>query len=154
MLRLPRRLRKNAKSTLILKHQRQPKQPKPQRKSDYVPGFNYIFQDGFLSKVGLSETPNSRHYFLSREYRSNLQIRLIVFTMNMRLTEKTMHRIFERWNVHRAPGLDGRTEWFEAPPYRVLLMQVTLFLLCWLVNFAYLALTILILMLFFTLVFR
>ncbi|MEG4170618.1 MULTISPECIES: GIY-YIG nuclease family protein [unclassified Microcoleus] len=145
---------KNAKSTLILKHQRQPKKPKPKRKSDYVPGFNYIFQDGYLSKIGLSETPKTRHYFLSREYAAKLQIRAIVFTMNMKLTEKTMHKIFKRWNVHRAPGFDGRTEWFEANPYRVLLMQVTLFLLCWLVNFAYLALAVLILMLFSSLVFR
>lgn len=145
---------KNAKTRLILKPQRQPKQPKPKRKSDYVPGFNYIFQDGYLSKVGLSETPKSRHYFLSREYQAPLQIRAIVFTMNMRLTEKTMHKMFKRWNVHRTYGLDGRTEWFEAPPYRVLLMQVTLFLLCWVVNFAYLALAVLILMLFSSLVFR
>jgi len=145
---------KNPKTRLILKPQRQPKQPKPKRKSDYVPGFNYIFQDGYLSKVGLSETPESRHYFLSREYQAPLKIRAIVFTMNMRLTEKTTHNIFKRWNVHRAPGLDGRTEWFEAPPYRILLMQITLFVICWVVNFAYFALTILILMLFFSLVFR
>lgn len=145
---------KNPKTRLILKPQRQPKQPKAKRKSDYVPGFNYIFQDGYLSKVGLSETPKSRHYFLSREYQAPLQIRAIVFTMNMRLTEKTMHKMFERWNVHRTYGLDGRTEWFEAPPYRVLLMQVTLFLICWLVNFAYLVLAVLILMLFSSLVFR
>ena len=146
--------RKNAKSTLFLKHQRQPKQPKPQRKSDYVPGFNYIFQDGYLSKVGLSETPKKRRYFLSREYGANLQIRAIVFTMNMRLTEKTMHKIFKAWNVHRAPGFDGRTEWFEANPQRLLLMQITLFVLCWSVNLAYLALAILILMFFSSLVFQ
>ncbi|MEG3908649.1 MULTISPECIES: GIY-YIG nuclease family protein [unclassified Microcoleus] len=145
---------KNPKARLILKPQKQPKQPKAKRKSDYVPGFNYIFQDGYLSKVGLSETPKTRHYFLSRDYQAPLKIRAIVFTMNMKLTEKTMHKIFKAWNVHRSPGLDGRTEWFEAPPYRVLLMQVTLFLLCWLVNFAYLALAVLILMLFSSLVFR
>lgn len=79
---------KNAKASLILKHQRQPKKPKPKRKSEYVPGFNYIFQDGDLCKVGLSETPKTRRYFLSKEYEANLEIRAIVFTMNMRLTEK------------------------------------------------------------------
>lgn len=145
---------KNAKASLILKHQRQPKKPKTKRKSDYVPGFNYIFQDGALCKVGLSETPKTRHYFLSKEYAAKLQIRAIVFTMNMKLTEKTMHKIFKGCNVHRTPGLDGRTEWFEVNYIGIILMQITLFLLCWLVNLAYLAIAVLILMLLSSLVFR
>jgi len=107
-----------------------------------------------LSKVGLSETPKTRHYFLSQEYAAQLQIRAIVFTMNMKLTEKMMHKIFKGWNVYRSPGFDGRTEWFEANEKRILLMQITLFLLCWLVNLAYLALAVLILMLLSFLVFR
>ncbi|MEG4532996.1 GIY-YIG nuclease family protein [Microcoleus sp. D2_18a_D3] len=145
---------RNAKASLILKHQRQPKKPKPKRKSDYVPGFNYIFQDGALCKVGLSETPKIRRYYLSKEYAANLEIRAIVFTMNMKLTEKMMHRIFEGSHYLRTKGLDGYTEWFEVNPLRVLLMQITLFLLCWLLNLAYLAIAVLILMLLSSLLFR
>ncbi|WP_445250992.1 MULTISPECIES: GIY-YIG nuclease family protein [unclassified Microcoleus] len=145
---------RNPKATLILRHQRQPKKPKPKRKSEYVPGFNYIFQDGNLCKVGLSETPKTRRYFLSQEYQTNLEIRAIVFTMNMRLTEKMMHKIFEGSHQLRTKGLDGYTEWFQVNPWRVLRMQVTLFLLCWFVNFGYLVITILVLMLFCSLLFR
>ena len=116
----------------ILRHQR-----KPKRQNHYVPGFVYIFQDSNLCKIGLSRKPKQRRYYLSQEYKTDLQIRAIVPTFNMRLTELWMHKIFEDSHVYRTKGLDGYTEWFQVNYLRVKQIQIMLFVVATIVNFAY-----------------
>lgn len=109
------------------------------------PGFVYIFQDlktwdyrnTSLCKIGLSRTPRARRYFLSLEYGSDLEVRAIVFTTNMRLTEKWMHKIFSAHRELRTPGLDGYTEWFRANYAIMKSMQLLLYAVASFVTFAY-----------------
>ena len=115
------------------------------KRNDYVPGFVYIFHDTkaiqgkgiTMCKIGLSRTPRLRRHFLSLEYGSNLEIRAIAFTMNMRLTEILMHQIFAASHKLRTQGLDGYTEWFQVTYMRIKLMQISLFAIAVIVNFAY-----------------
>ena len=103
-------------------------------KNQYRPGFVYVFQDPetqdtqnkTLCKIGLSGTPRSRCYYLSQEYGSDLVIRAIAFTLNMRLTEIWMHQIFKADSELRTPGLDGFTEWFRVNYLRMKWMQIML----------------------------
>ena len=135
---------------------------KKKRRNYYVPGFVYIFHDleairgkGIsLCKIGLSRTPRRRRYYLSEEYGSNLRIRAIVPTMNMRLTELLMHKIFVGSRDARTPGLDGYTEWFHVDFLRVKKMQITLFALAAFINFAYFTAATFIIMFFYYLIFR
>ncbi|MEG3877641.1 GIY-YIG nuclease family protein [Microcoleus sp. herbarium7] len=109
------------------------------------PGFVYIFQDlktwdyrnTSLCKIGLSRSPRARRYFLSLEYESDLEIRAIVFTANMKLTEKWMHEIFSAHHEYRSPGLDGYTEWFRVNYWKMKWMQIMLYAVASLVTFAY-----------------
>jgi hypothetical protein len=87
---------------------------KKKKQSHYRPGFVYIFQDYqairgegvTMCKIGLSRTTKRRRYFLSLEYQSNLEIKAIVPTFNMRLTEVLTHQIFKKHNVLRKQRLD------------------------------------------------
>jgi hypothetical protein len=125
----------------ILKSQRTVKKKK---QNHYVPGFVYIFHDPLamrgegmtMCKIGLSRTPKRRRYFLSDTYKSNLKIKAIAPTMNMRLTE-ILHKIFASHQRIRTRGLDGSTEWFQVNFFRIKQMQITLFAVAALVNLAY-----------------
>jgi hypothetical protein len=127
----------------ILRSERTPKKIKKQ--NHYRRGFVYIFHDPLvvlakditMCKVGLSGKPKRRRYYLSEEYQSNLIIKAIAPTMNMRVTEILMHKLFEKHNVLREQGLDGYTEWFQVNFLRILVMQISLYLVAALVNFAY-----------------
>lgn len=128
----------------ILRGDRIPKKIKKQ--NHYRPGFVYIFHDPLavlaeditMCKVGLSGKPERRRYYLSEEYQSNLIIKAIAPTMNMRLTEILMHQIFKKHNVLRERGLDGYTEWFAVNFLRIIQMRVSLYLVAIAVNFLYL----------------
>lgn len=108
-------------------------------------GFVYIFQDlktwdcrnTSLCKIGLSGTPIARRYFLSLEYGSELEVRVIVFTVNMRLTEKWMHKIFSAHRELRTRGLDGYREWFRVNYATMKSMQLLLYAVASFVTFAY-----------------
>jgi len=151
------------------------------KQNHYVPGFVYIFHDRQamqgqgMCKIGLSRTPRRRRYYLSETYESDLKIKAITPTMNMRLTEILMHKIFDiavlkkvryalcpmpyalcpllsalcpvvphlsekgyRHHALRTRGLDGYTEWFQVNFLRILLMEISLYLVAAAVNFAYL----------------
>jgi hypothetical protein len=116
------------------------------KRNDYVPGFVYIFHDAkairgegiTMCKIGLSRTPKQRRYFLSNEYNSNLELRAIVPTFNMRLTEILMHNIFAGSHQLRSQGLNGYTEWFNFTWLRVKLMQIALYTIAIIINFCYL----------------
>jgi hypothetical protein len=105
------------------------------KRNDYMPGFVYIFHDTkairgkgiTMCKIGLSRTPRRRKYYLSEEYESNLRIKAIVPTFNMRLTEILMHKIFADSRNARTPRLDGYTEWFQVDFFRIKMIQITLF---------------------------
>ena len=115
------------------------------KRNDYVPGFVYIFHDPkairgkgiTMCKIGLSRTPRRRKYYLSEEYESNLRIKAIVPTFNMRLTEKLMHKIFADSRDARTPGLDGYTEWFQVDLFRIKMMKISLFAVAAFINLAY-----------------
>lgn len=115
------------------------------KRNDYVPGFVYIFHDAkairgkgiTMCKIGLSRTPRRRRYYLSEEYETNLRIRAIVPTFNMRLTEILMHKIFADSRNARTPGLDGYTEWFQVDFFRTKMMQISLFAVAAFINLAY-----------------
>jgi hypothetical protein len=130
----------------ILKSERllKPKQPM-KKQNHYVPGFVYVFHDPLamqgkgitMCKIGLSRTPKRRRYFLSDTYKSNLIIKAIAPTMNMRLTEILMHKIFASHQRIRTRGLDEYTEWFHVNFFRIKQMQISLYLVAALVNLAY-----------------
>lgn len=135
----------------ILKSERIPKKIKKQ--NHYKPGFVYLFHDPLvvvtkgvtLCKAGLSGKPKRRRYFLSQEYQNNLIIKAMAFrpasyapTMNRRVTEVILHKMFEKHNVLRQQGLDGYTEWFAVDLLRIVQMQVSLYLVAILVNLLYL----------------
>lgn len=109
------------------------------------PGFVYILQDlktwdyrnTSLCKIGLSRTPRARRYFLSLEYESDLEVRAIVFTTNMRLTEKWMHKIFSAHHELRTRGLDGYREWFRVNYAIMKSMQLLLYAVASFVTFVY-----------------
>ncbi|MEG5175547.1 GIY-YIG nuclease family protein [Microcoleus sp. B3-D7] len=133
---------------------------KKKQQSHYGPGFVYAFHDRqaireireireiqiqgvTLCKIGLSRTPRTRRYFLSREYESDLEIKAIAFTMNMKVTEDLLHYIFSAHNELRIQKLDGKnldgyTEWFRVTPLRLKLIQIMVFTMAILVNLAYL----------------
>ncbi len=123
------------------------------------PGCVYIFEDintrrglGItLCKIGLSRTPLIRRYYLSREYDSELQVRAIVPTVNMKMTEEFMHVVFNKHHELRTQGLDGYTEWFRTNWLRIKLMQITLFAIATVVSVTHLAIISVVLTLAFTL---
>ncbi|MEG4503880.1 GIY-YIG nuclease family protein [Microcoleus sp. F6_B4] len=139
----------NSKPKPILKLERIPKKIKKQ--NHYKPGFVYLFHDPLavitkgvtLCKAGLSGKPKRRRYYLSQEYQSDLIIKAIAPTMNMRLTEILIHKIFQKHNVLRQQGLDGYTEWFAVDFLRIIQMQTLLYLVAIAVNFLYLVVVVL-----------
>ncbi len=128
----------------ILRSERTPKKIKKQ--NHYRPGFVYIFHDPLavlakditMCKISLSGKPKRRRYYLSEEYQSNLIIKAMAPTMNMRLTEIFMHQIFKKHNVLRERGLDRYTEWFAVNFLRIIQMRVSLYVVPIGVNFVYL----------------
>jgi hypothetical protein len=128
---------KNIKSTLRLNKN---------KSNHHKPGFVYIFEDPntrlcwgiSFCKIGLSRSPESRRYFLSREYETDLEVRAIVPTLNMKLTEDFTHTIFNSCRSRRTPGLDGYTEWFRVNYVKLKLMQVTLVSLALFISIVYL----------------
>jgi len=131
------------------------------KQNHYKPGFVYIFHDPLavlakgitMCKVGLSGKPKRRRYYLSQEYQSDLIIKTIAPTMNMRVTEILIHKMFEKHNVLRQRGLDGYTEWFAVNFLRILQMQVSLYLVAAAVNFVYFVVAIVIIWTIFQLLF-
>jgi hypothetical protein len=129
------------------------------KSNHHKPGFVYIFEDPntrlcwgvSLCKIGLSRSPKSRRYFLSREYETDLQVRAIVPTLDMKLTEDFMHTIFNSCRARRTPGLDGYTEWFRVNFVQLKLMQLTLIGTALLVSTVYLIVIIFVLSLIFLL---
>jgi hypothetical protein len=127
----------------ILRSEKTPKKIKKQ--NHYRPGFVYIFHDPLavlakditMCKIGLSRKPKRRRYYLSDTYGSDLKIMAIAPTINMRLTEILMHKIFASHQRIRTRGLDGYTEWFHVNFFRIKQMQITLFAVAALVNLAY-----------------
>lgn len=141
---------------------------KKKQQSHYGPGFVYAFYDpsterqavpqqlrlkaekltiliqgtAFL-KIGLSRTPRTRRYFLSREYQSDLEIKAIAFTMNMKVTEDLLHYIFSAHNELRleknseGKNLDGYTEWFRVTRLRLKMITIMVYTMAILVNLAY-----------------
>ena len=130
------------------------------QQSHYGPGFVYAFHDHqalreirerlaiqiqgvTLCKIGLSRTPRTRRYFLSREYQTDLEIKAIAFTMNMKVTEDLLHYIFSAHNELRlernseGKNLDGYTEWFRVTRLRLKLIQIMVFTVAIFVNLAY-----------------
>lgn len=136
----------------ILRGERIPKKIKKQ--NYYKPGFVYIFHDPLavlaegitMCKVGLSGTPKRRRYYLSEEYQSNLIIKAIAPTMNIRLTEIVMHQILKKHNVLRKQGLDGYTEWFAVNSLRIIQMRPSLYLVAIAINFLYLVVVVVIIL--------
>lgn len=136
----------------ILRGERIPKKIKKQ--NYYKPGFVYIFHDPLavlaegitMCKVGLSGTPKRRRYYLSEEYQSNLIIKAIAPTMNIRLTEIVMHQILKKHNVLRKQGLDGYTEWFTVNSLRIIQMRPSLYLVAIAINFLYLVVVVVIIL--------
>jgi hypothetical protein len=124
----------------------------------HKPGFVYIFEDPktrlcwgiSLCKIGLSRSPKSRRYFLSREYETNLEVRAIVPTLDMKLTEDFMHTIFNSCRARRTLGLDGYTEWFRVNFMKLKLMQITLIGVALFVSTVYFTIAIFILLVIFT----
>ncbi|MEG4838386.1 GIY-YIG nuclease family protein [Microcoleus sp. B9-D4] len=141
---------------------------KKKQQSHYRPGFVYAFYDPSTKpeavrqalrekrerlailiqgttfcKIGLSRTPRTRRYFLSREYESELEIKAIAFTMNMKVTEDLLHYIFSAHNELRktrnseGKNLDGYTEWFRVTPLRLKMIQIMVYTMAVLVNLAY-----------------
>ncbi|MEG4850839.1 GIY-YIG nuclease family protein [Microcoleus sp. B5-D4] len=131
---------------------------KKKQQSHYGPGFVYAFHDRqalredkrsihiqgtTFCKIGLSRTPRTRRYFLSREYESELEIKAIAFTMNMKVTEDLLHYIFSAHNELRktrnseGKNLDGYTEWFRVTPLRLKMIQIMVYTMAVLVNLAY-----------------
>lgn len=126
--------------------------------SHYGPGFVYAFHDRqalredkrsihiqgtTFCKIGLSRTPRTRKYFLSREYETELEIKAIAFTMNMKVTEDLLHYMFSAHNELRlernaeGKNLDGYTEWFRVTTLRMKMIQIMIFTMAIVVNFAY-----------------
>lgn len=102
-----------------------------------------LIQGTALLKIGLSRTPRTRRYFLSREYESDLEIKAIAFTMNMKVTEDLLHYIFSAHNELRlernseGKNLDGYTEWFRVTPLRLKMIQIMVYTMAVVVNLAY-----------------
>ncbi len=74
------------------------------------PGWVYIMFDGQIYKIGLSQNPKIRQWYLERDY-GHLEIITAVPVLNMRWLEKTMHDRYQNVRIYRSYG-SGKTEWF------------------------------------------
>lgn len=75
------------------------------------PGWVYIMFDGEIYKIGLSQNPKIRKWYLERDY-GQLKIIAVALVLNMRRLEKTMHDRYQNVRIYRNHG-SGRTEWFR-----------------------------------------
>jgi hypothetical protein len=114
---------------------------KPRKSSNHSrPGYIYVFYDPIakLSKIGLSRTPKTRRYYLSKEYNSELQIVASAYVLNMAWGENKLHKKYNSLRHYRTPKADGFTEWFRiSSPGDRLKLKLSLIWSAFCVNFCY-----------------